>query len=118
MCESVRVRVGARPGLQTRSLTCRTLVACLLAACCARPRFSLLDSEDAGTGSGADPVNDGVNLGGVSPELDALPMGATRNTWPNIVRNKKNVIFCATQFNYVDNRERCINDFVKGPLLD
>ena len=36
-------------------------------------------------------------------------MGATRNTWPNIVRNKKNVIFCSTQFSYIDNRERCIN---------
>ena len=80
-------------------------------------RFSVLE-EGNGTGTGADPINDGVNLGGVSPELDMLPMGATRNTWPNIVRNKKNVIFCATQFAYIDNRERCIQDFVKGPLLD
>jgi hypothetical protein len=80
-------------------------------------RFSVLE-EDNGTGAGADPINDGVNLGGVSPELDMLPMGATRNTWPNIVRNKKNVIFCATQFAYIDNRERCIQDFVKGPLLN
>lgn len=81
-------------------------------------RFSVLDPAENGTGSGSDPVNDGVNIGGVSPELDMLPMGATRNTWPNIVRNKKNVIFCSTQFTYIDNRERCINDFVKGPLLD
>jgi hypothetical protein len=33
-----------------------------------------------------------------SPTLDQLPLGSTRNTWPNIVRNKKNVIFCTTQF--------------------
>lgn len=31
--------------------------------------FSLLDGEENGTGSGADPVNDGVNIGGVSPEV-------------------------------------------------
>ena len=71
----------------------------------------------AGIGSGGDPVNDGVNVGGVSPELDLLPMGSTRNTWRNIVSNKKNVIFCSTQFSYIDNRERCIVDFVKGLLL-
>ena len=74
------------------------------------------------------------SLDSPSPELDQLPMGATRNTWPNIVRNKRNVIFCSTEFQFVDNRERCvwfltsfllwlicilgIRDFVKGPLLD
>eukprot|EP00960_Hanusia_phi_P072500 767803-Hanusia_phi.AAC.2 len=75
------------------------------------------------------------SLDAPSPELDQLPMGATRNTWPNIVRNKRNVIFCSTQFQFIDNRERCmcsmmvgrlveiecysgIRDFVKGPLLD
>mmetsp|Transcript_8699 Transcript_8699/g.20523 ORF Transcript_8699/g.20523 Transcript_8699/m.20523 type:complete len:81 (+) Transcript_8699:208-450(+) len=52
-----------------------------------------------------------------SPPLDMLPLGSDRNTWPNIVRNKKNVIFCQTEFSYLGNRERCIKDFVQGPLL-
>eukprot|EP00286_Rhodomonas_abbreviata_P018477 CAMPEP_0181293606 /NCGR_PEP_ID=MMETSP1101-20121128/3154_1 /TAXON_ID=46948 /ORGANISM="Rhodomonas abbreviata, Strain Caron Lab Isolate" /LENGTH=76 /DNA_ID=CAMNT_0023398203 /DNA_START=154 /DNA_END=384 /DNA_ORIENTATION=- len=63
-------------------------------------------------------VNDPSTVDAASPELNLLPLGSDRNTWPNIVRNKKNVIFCETQFQYLGNRMRCIKDFTKGPLLD
>ncbi|EKX45490.1 hypothetical protein GUITHDRAFT_152730 [Guillardia theta CCMP2712] len=52
-----------------------------------------------------------------APRPDQLPMGSSRNTWPNIVNNKRTVIFCTTQFSYLRNRENCIHDFTGGPLL-
>mmetsp|Transcript_20562 Transcript_20562/g.32163 ORF Transcript_20562/g.32163 Transcript_20562/m.32163 type:complete len:86 (+) Transcript_20562:24-281(+) len=63
------------------------------------------------------PANDPSLIDAPSPELNLLPLGSTRNTWPNIVRNKRNVIFCETNFHYLGNRMRCISDFVHGPLL-
>jgi len=72
----------------------------------------VLDSAENGSGSGADPVNDGVNIGGVSPELDMLPMGATRNTWPNIVRNKKNVKICVYMYSTCVRVLVCVFAFV------
>mmetsp|Transcript_22452 Transcript_22452/g.45243 ORF Transcript_22452/g.45243 Transcript_22452/m.45243 type:complete len:93 (+) Transcript_22452:35-313(+) len=52
-----------------------------------------------------------------APRPDQLPMGSSRNTWPNIVNNKRTIIFCTTQFHYLKNRENCIHDFTGGPLL-
>jgi hypothetical protein len=54
----------------------------------------------------------------VSPELNELPLGSDRNTWPNIVRNKRNILFCEKEFDYLGNRLRCVRDFAHGPLLD
>jgi hypothetical protein len=48
---------------------------------------------------------------------DQLPVGASRNTWSNIVNNKRNMIFCFTYFKYLKNRENCVHDFTGGPLL-
>jgi len=44
-------------------------------------------------------------------------MGSSRNTWSNIVANKRNMIFCFTYFHYLKTRENCVHDFVGGPFL-
>ncbi len=52
-----------------------------------------------------------------NPRPDQLPIGASRNTWANIVNNKKNVLWCVENFHYLGQRERCIHGFTGGPLL-
>ena len=53
----------------------------------------------------------------VNPRPDQLPLGASRNTWANIVANKKNVLWCSENFRYLGSRMRCIHSFTGGPLL-
>ena len=38
-------------------------------------------------------------------------------TWPNIVQNKIDVLFCAKFFKYVVNREHCITRLTKHGML-
>lgn len=52
-----------------------------------------------------------------NPRPDQLPLGASRNTWANIVNNKKNMLWCVENFHYLGQRERCIHGFTGGPLL-
>lgn len=52
-----------------------------------------------------------------NPRPDQLPMGSSRNTWSNIIANKRNMIFCFTYFHYLKTRENCVHDFTGGPLL-
>jgi len=42
------------------------------------------------------------------PRPDQLPLGSSRNTWGNIVANKRNMIFCFTYFHYLKTRENCV----------
>jgi hypothetical protein len=51
------------------------------------------------------------------PRPDQLPIGASRNTWANIVNNKKNTLWCVEHFEYLGQRERCIHDFTSGGFL-
>ena len=51
------------------------------------------------------------------PRQDQLPVGSSRNTWANIVNNKKNLLWCTEHFHFLGNRERCIHGFTGGPLL-
>lgn len=73
------------------------------------------------TGSELPPDEGGYDPWGISnqgnPRPDQLPTGASRNTWANIVNNKKNLLWCTEQFRYLGNRERCIHSFSGGPLL-
>ena len=48
------------------------------------------------------------------PRPDQLPLGALRNTWPNIVNNKRSNIFCGGS---LKTGEDCIKDFTAGSLL-
>ena len=52
------------------------------------------------------------------PRPDQLPMGASRKTWPNIVNNKRTILFCTHFYKFLGNREKCIHSFTGGPLLD
>mmetsp|Transcript_2292 Transcript_2292/g.4751 ORF Transcript_2292/g.4751 Transcript_2292/m.4751 type:complete len:86 (-) Transcript_2292:244-501(-) len=78
--------------------------------------FSVLDVQSDSNPSSM--VNDPSIVTSVSPELNELPLGSDRNTWPNIVRNKRNILFCEKEFDYLGNRLRCVRDFAHGPLLD
>ena len=53
-----------------------------------------------------------------SPALSMLPLGSDNNTWKNVVRNKRNMLYCDTTFQTLGNRERCITDFTSSGLLD
>jgi hypothetical protein len=79
---------------------------------------------DANAVGCADPLHCNLNGDGFSwdkipePRPDQLPMGASRKTWPNIVNNKRTILFCTTFYKYLGNREKCIRSFTGGPLLD
>lgn len=60
----------------------------------------------------------GVGLESPSPTLDELPLGSDNNTWPNVVRNKRNTLYCTTTFKTLGNRMRCVTDFTSSGLLD
>ena len=51
------------------------------------------------------------------PRPDQLPPGHSMYTWPNIVQNKIDVLFCAKFFKYVVNREHCITRLTKHGML-
>eukprot|EP00293_Proteomonas_sulcata_P010767 CAMPEP_0184304458 /NCGR_PEP_ID=MMETSP1049-20130417/13968_1 /TAXON_ID=77928 /ORGANISM="Proteomonas sulcata, Strain CCMP704" /LENGTH=79 /DNA_ID=CAMNT_0026616269 /DNA_START=475 /DNA_END=714 /DNA_ORIENTATION=+ len=78
----------------------------------------MLEGDEAPAKPDPTAVGDELNiLDAPAPRPDQLPMGSSRNTWPNIVNNKRTVVFCTTQFHYLRNRENCIHDFTGGPLL-
>eukprot|EP00281_Chroomonas_sp_CCMP1168_P021640 CAMPEP_0206234618 /NCGR_PEP_ID=MMETSP0047_2-20121206/12690_1 /ASSEMBLY_ACC=CAM_ASM_000192 /TAXON_ID=195065 /ORGANISM="Chroomonas mesostigmatica_cf, Strain CCMP1168" /LENGTH=81 /DNA_ID=CAMNT_0053658723 /DNA_START=37 /DNA_END=282 /DNA_ORIENTATION=+ len=80
----------------------------------------MLEGGPAAAGSITDTYNSTQDmniLDAPAPRPDQLPLGSSRNTWPNIVNNKRSIIFCTTQFHYLKNRENCIHDFSGGPLL-
>jgi len=39
-----------------------------------------------------------------------------RNTWANIVNNKRNLLWCTKHFEYLGNRETCIDQLAGGLL--
>lgn len=72
----------------------------------------------------SDPLHCNLNGDGFSwanipePRGDQLPLGASRKTWPNIVNNKRTILFCTSFYKYLGNREKCIHSFAGGPFLD
>ena len=52
------------------------------------------------------------------PRGDQLPLGASRKTWPNIVNNKRTIMFCTSFYKYLGNRETCIKNFAGHGWLD
>jgi len=61
-------------------------------------------------GEEVSPDEGGYDPWGISnqgnPRPDQLPLGASRNTWANIVNNKKNLLWCTEHFQYLGSRER------------
>ena len=52
------------------------------------------------------------------PPTYVAPVGSSFNTWPNVYTNLKNIDYCTDQFNYITNRVKCIDAFIKGPFLN
>lgn len=83
-----------------------------------------VSAEEASSVGCSDPLHCNLNGDGFSwdgipePRRDQLPMGASRKTWPNIVNNKRTILFCTTFYKYLGNREKCIHSFTGGPFLD
>ena len=60
-----------------------------------------------------------MNIDGTSePRPDQLPLGKSRNTWPNIVNNKRTVVFCDNRGGSLQNGEDCIIDFTAGSMIE
>lgn len=61
-------------------------------------------------GEEVSPDEGGYDPWGISnqanPRPDQLPVGASRNTWANIVNNKKNLLWCTEHFRFLGSRER------------
>mmetsp|Transcript_8184 Transcript_8184/g.12965 ORF Transcript_8184/g.12965 Transcript_8184/m.12965 type:complete len:82 (-) Transcript_8184:41-286(-) len=69
--------------------------------------------EDGGAGVPEGPVVDYNH----PPAGWIPPLGASRKTWANVLKNKENIDYCTTTFHYLGNRLRCLKDLTGGPFL-